>query len=259
MSTDSVRPECHQSAHGFGEAVSAQPALALQELCRFRFFPGECGVAELTYTGHCPRLGRFWIRLGCRAGAGSQKPVWVEAAIARPPKARARRVRAWAGSATINWGMEMPPATSAVAQRRPGQTSKVPAGAGMTPTDISEPAVLPQGGRLPVRLSHPYAGARIHPPDRAGPLCRGLHAQLGIERLPGHSRPHLRSPLRAGLPARPHRGKARRHLPLEARRRRPQGRHRRPDAARSTKNKNGRRVGLIGAGPASLAVARDLI
>ena len=44
--------------------------------------------------------------------------------------------------------------------------------------------------------------------------------------FPGHPRSRVRSSLRAGLPARPRGGEARRHLPPEARRRRLQGRDR---------------------------------
>ena len=86
--------------------------------------------------------------------------------------------------------------------------------------------LLPQGRRLPVGMSDAIPPSRIHPPDRPGPLCGRLHAQLGEQRLPGHPRPRLRSPLRARLPARPRRGEAGRHLPPEARRRRLQGRDR---------------------------------
>ena len=45
-----------------------------------------------------------------------------------------------------------------------------------------------------------------------------------LERVPRHPGPGLRPALRAGLPPRPRRGEARRHLPPEARRRRPSGR-----------------------------------
>ena len=48
-----------------------------------------------------------------------------------------------------------------------------------------------------------------------------------------------------------------RDLPAEARRRRLQGRHQRP-AAEARRPKNGKRIALVGGGPASLAVARDL-
>ena len=48
-----------------------------------------------------------------------------------------------------------------------------------------------------------------------------------------------------------------RDLPAEARRRRLQGRHPRP-AAEAAAQKNGKRIALVGGGPASLAVARDL-
>ena len=56
------------------------------------------------------------------------------------------------------------------------------------------------------------------------------------QRLPRHPRPHLRPPLRTGVPARPRRGEQRREaragrdLPAQARRRRLQGRHARAPA-----------------------------
>ena len=77
----------------------------------------------------------------------------------------------------------------------------------------------------------------------AGPLQRRLHDQLAVERVSGNSRPHLRPPLRAGLPARPRRGNAGRDLPPEARRRRLQGRHH-AAACRSPSAKNGKRIAL---------------
>ena len=99
--------------------------------------------------------------------------------------------------------------------------------------------LFPQSRRLPVGVSGPHPRSRIHPPDRGGPLRRRVHGQLGVERLPGHSRPHLRPPVRARVPPRPRRGgrrrqgqaRAGRDLPAEARRRRLQGRHPRPAAA----------------------------
>ncbi len=75
--------------------------------------------------------------------------------------------------------------------------------------------------------------------------------------FPGDPRAHLRPPLRAGLPARARREGAGRDLPPEARRRRLQGRHPRPPAE-ACRRKNGKRIALVGAGPASLTVARDL-
>ena len=94
-------------------------------------------------------------------------------------------------------------------------------------------AILPQGRRLPVGMSDPHARAGIHPADRAGPLRRRLHAELGEQRVPRHSRPRLRPPVRARVPPRPRRGEAGRHLPPEARRRRLQGRYRRLHAGHS--------------------------
>ena len=90
-----------------------------------------------------------------------------------------------------------------------------------------------------------------------GPLQRRLHDQLEVERVSGNPRTHLRPPVRAGLPARPRREGAGRDLPPEARRRRLQGRHPRPPAQAGAP-KNGKRIALVGGGPASLTVARDL-
>ena len=83
--------------------------------------------------------------------------------------------------------------------------------------------------------------------------------------FPGHPGPHVRSTLRARLPARS-RGRGRREegqarargdLPPEARGRGLQGRHPRVPSA-TGQDKNGKRIALVGAGPASLTVARDL-
>ena len=52
-------------------------------------------------------------------------------------------------------------------------------------------------------MSRPYARSRIYPADRRRPILRSLHDQLGFQRVSGNPRAHLRSPLRAGLPARP--------------------------------------------------------
>ncbi len=92
------------------------------------------------------------------------------------------------------------------------------------------PGLFPQGRGLPVGLSGAHAGSRIHPFDRGRPLRRRLHDQLGLERVSGRARPHLRPPVRAGLPPRPRRERAGGDLPAQARRRRLQGRHPRPPA-----------------------------
>ena len=80
-----------------------------------------------------------------------------------------------------------------------------------------------------------------------------------VERVPGHPRAGVRPALRAGLPARARRGKAGRHLPPEARRRRPSRTTSRAACPRSRKSKNGKRIACIGAGSASLTVANDLM
>ena len=90
--------------------------------------------------------------------------------------------------------------------------------------------LLSQGRRLPMGLPGPHECSRVHPPDCPGPVLRRLHAQPGVERVPRHPRPHLRSPLRAGLPPHARRRSGRRHLPPQAGGRRSEGRHHRPAA-----------------------------
>ena len=70
--------------------------------------------------------------------------------------------------------------------------------------------------------------------------------------FPGILGPHLRPPLRAGLPARPGGGGAGGDLPAEARRRRLQGRHQRAACRARRTQRNGKRVACVGAGPAWL-------
>ena len=107
-------------------------------------------------------------------------------------------------------------------------------------------------------VSGPHAGAGIYPAHRPASLCRRLHDQLGIECVSRHPWAHLRPAVRAGLPAHPGRGKAGRDLPAEACCGRPERRYFRPPAetARQKERQAGR---AIGAGPASLTVARDLV
>ncbi len=131
-------------------------------------------------------------------------------------------------------------------------------GAAMPPTDIRNPdyfhKVVDCQWACPAHTPVPEYIRLI----AAGRYADAYHGQLDVERLPGHPRPHLRPPVRAGLPARPRRGRAGGDLPPEARRRRQQGRHRRVCCPRAPATTNGKRVALIGAGPASLTVARDL-
>ena len=110
--------------------------------------------------------------------------------------------------------------------------------------------LLPQSRRLPVGLSGPHQRSRIHPPDRAGPLHRRLHAQPGVERFPRHSRPHLRPSVRTGLPPRTRGWQTRRHLPAQARRGRSARRHHAIACRRSQRRKT------ASASPASAPVRR---
>ena len=124
--------------------------------------------------------------------------------------------------------------------------------------------LLPQGRRLPMGLSGPHAGPRIHPADRAGALLRRLHDQLEVERVSGNSRPHLRPSVRAGLPARARRERAGGDLPPEARRRRLQGRRQRAHAEaggaqeRQARRAGRRRSGLADGGARSRAARLPL-
>ena len=118
--------------------------------------------------------------------------------------------------------------------------------------------LLPQGGRLPVGLSGPHQRAGVHPADRPGEVHRRVSAEPRQQRVPGDPRTHLRSPLRAGLPAR--------RASTRSRSRSAGSSASRPTCAttsaaccpRFPAKKNGKRVACIGAGPASLAVANDL-
>ena len=109
-----------------------------------------------------------------------------------------------------------------------------------------------------VPRAHSCAG--LHPADRGRTLHRSVHAELGLQRIPRHSRPYLRSPLRTRLPSRPHGGETRRHLPVEARRRGSQGRHLALHAAGAQAEERqahllvGRGAGLAGGSARPLAV-----
>ena len=67
--------------------------------------------------------------------------------------------------------------------------------------------------------------------------------------FPGHPRAHVRSAVRAGVPARARRRQAGRDLPPEARRRRPPRRSRSTCCRTAPGEKNGKKIALIGAGP----------
>ena len=113
------------------------------------------------------------------------------------------------------------------------------------------------GRGLPVGVPRAHPGSRISPPDRAGTLRRIVPDQLVIECVSGHSRPRVRSPVRTGVPPWPRGRRTCGDLPHEARCRRPEGRCVRADAP-LPEHRTGKRVACVGAGPASLTVARDL-
>ena len=107
-------------------------------------------------------------------------------------------------------------------------------------------------------LPSAHAGSRIHPIDRGRPLRRRLHGQLEIERVSRES---------SGAPAT---GRASRPAGADGSRRsrsRSAASSASPPTSRTTsrappaqagRHKNGKRIALVGGGPASLAVARDL-
>ena len=105
--------------------------------------------------------------------------------------------------------------------------------------------------------------AHTNVPEYIRLIAQGRYADAymlnrGNQRLPGNPRPDVRSTLRACVPARPHRRKTCRDMPPQARCRRPPRRHLR-SLAEGAPQKNGKRVALVGAGPAALAVANDLL
>ena len=57
---------------------------------------------------------------------------------------------------------------------------------------LGVPRPFPQGRGLPVCLPGAYAGPRIHPHDRAGPLRRRLHGELGVQRVSRDPRSQVR-------------------------------------------------------------------
>ena len=93
----------------------------------------------------------------------------------------------------------------------------------------------------------------------AGQLQRCLHGQLEVQRLPRHPRAHLRPAVRTRLPPRARRREepvAICRLKRVAADYKDDIRDRLPQPATQ---KNGKRIACIGAGPASLTVARDLL
>ncbi len=122
-------------------------------------------------------------------------------------------------------------------QAEDGAASRSGQRPGMRPTDIKNPdyfhKVVDCQWACPAHTPVPEY-IRL---DRRRALRRRLHGQLALERLSGRARPHLRPPLRAGVPPRT-RGRdgqvrsAGRDLPPEARCRRQQGRHQEPPARR---------------------------
>ena len=215
-----------------------------------------------------------------RRAAGAREAVPVAARRVRCGKARSRsrglarisgahgfpRARRWRSIAARNAG-----GNGACRRGAPNDNELRAAGAEsnlgggcLKPTDIAHPdyfhKVVDCQWACPAHTPVPEYIRLI----AAGPLRRRLHGQLGVERVPRHPRPHLRPPCepacRRGRVEESTRRQARagRDLPAEARRRRLQGRHPRAPAASAPTQKNGKRIACVGAGPASLTVARDL-
>ena len=140
-------------------------------------------------------------------------------------------------------------------ERPPGFGTADP---GMPPTDTADPAyfhkVVDCQWACPAHTPVPEYIRLIAAGRYADAYMVNWHSNV----FPGILGRTCDRPVRARLPPRPGRGGAGRDLPPEARRRRQQGRHpsRLPPPARL---KNGKRVALVGAGPASLTVARDLL
>ena len=147
---------------------------------------------------------------------------------------------------------------AALAQARRILAQKPLAGPSGAPGDSQEicvaaneycgPDLFPQSRRLPVRLPGAHSCPRIHTHDRSASLRRRLHDQLGFQRLPRHPGAHLRSALRAGLPARAGRRKQRRgagaggDLPAQARGGRHEGRRARAHADGRAEERQARRL-----------------
>ncbi len=166
--------------------------------------PHTLNQPALTSCGHV--FGSGGICMFCL----TKTPVWIRRSTAGP------------------WGMDRSDADVTRASRNSQAEARA---RGVNETNrYCGAGLLPQSRRLPMGLPGAHARSRIHPLDRRRPLQRRLHDQLEVERVSGNSRTHLRPPVRAGLPARPRRGRAGRDLPPEARRRRLQGRHPRPAA-----------------------------
>ena len=133
-----------------------------------------------------------------------------------------------------------------------------------SPNRYFRPDLFPQSGRLPVGLSGTHAGPRIYPADRGRPLFRRLHDQLAFQCLSRSLRPHLRSPCEpACRRGRVEEGSKRAQPVAICRLKRVAAdykddiRDRLPVAAGSIGTASA--IALIGAGPASLTVARDLL
>ena len=103
-----------------------------------------------------------------------------------------------------------------------------------------------------------HAGAGIHPPDRRPALHRRLHGQLGSNVFPGILGRTCDRPCEPAC----RRGRVEKEPVAICRLKRVAADNKgdiRPLSARNAAQKNGKRIALVGAGPASLTVARDLM
>ena len=237
---------------------------------RRRFVPIPGFAPDPTPTIRQPWFGDHRVLRGgswaTRAAARAPAVPQLLSAGARRPVRRVSDLRARADCALHRTNVAKYPRRTAVGDgaafvtRRVGVASRLraPAGQGarvrtrrnaaarhqetaLKPTDIAQPdyfhKVVDCQWACPAHTPVPEYIRLI----AAGPLRRRLHGQLEVERLSRHPRPHLRPPVRAGVPPRPRRGRLAEHrkarqaragrdLPAEARRGRFQGRHPRPPA-----------------------------
>ena len=112
-------------------------------------------------------------------------------------------------------------------------------------------------------VPRPHARARVHPPDRPGPLRRRVHGQLGSNVFPGILGRTCDRPCEpACRRGRVEENQGEKPEPVAiCRLKRVAADYKEDITARLPKapaRRNGKRIACVGAGPASLTVARDL-
>ena len=162
-----------------------------------------------------------WPRTECRSGAN------ISRALAVPTPGRCRFTSPGAACLdTLTCKSDSGAPTSLLSQAgcRPGDTR-------VQPTNTADPTYFHKV--VDCQWACP---AHTPVPEYIRLIAQGRYSDAYMvnwvsQRLSRHPRPHLRPALRAGLPARPRRGRKPRqaraggHLPAQARGRRPQGRH----------------------------------